>query len=392
MFGRWLTYLILLYGIIAYNTLYGTYDGYIMLVLALMLPLASLIITLIIKLRAQVRLLYNEETIRRGEVSNVRFEIYNPTFFPVNSATIIADVNGKRNKVQVAALARKGARGFSTGTFEHCGVYDVSVNKAYIYDYFKLFRFRIKTDSVVKVIALPRLFSCEKIFSPMEGNTGLRGIKGARMLTFPDKAGDDNSEIFDIRDYREGDRIKNIHHQLSSRMEKLMVKEYAYPDGSGLVFAIALLDKNCPNYQIINDELLDAMYSVMYELAQNKILFTALYEGAEGMTAHNVDSVATLDEYFTLLIENQYEDKKELVDIDTADKVSVVLSDAVNSMGRNMHFFASSVGEKEYSIGYDLVKNGGSMNLWVHESGYDQAINFSMDNLTVNCIPKEETR
>lgn len=43
------------------------------------------------------------------------------------------------------------------------------------------------------------------------------------------KKGDDPSEIFDIREYADGDKIQRIHWKLSSKTGDLMVKEGSLP-------------------------------------------------------------------------------------------------------------------------------------------------------------------
>lgn len=47
------------------------------------------------------------------------------------------------------------------------------------------------------------------------------------------RPGDDPSQIFQIREYREGDRMQRIHWKASARTSQLMVKDYSMPIGSG---------------------------------------------------------------------------------------------------------------------------------------------------------------
>ena len=44
-----------------------------------------------------------------------------------------------------------------------------------------------------------------------------------------DKAGDDPSEVFNVREYVEGDKIQRIHWKLSSKVDNVMIKEYSQP-------------------------------------------------------------------------------------------------------------------------------------------------------------------
>ena len=40
---------------------------------------------------------------------------------------------------------------------------------------------------------------------------------------------DDSSELFQIREYREGDQLRDIHWKLTAKREELMVKEHSFP-------------------------------------------------------------------------------------------------------------------------------------------------------------------
>lgn len=51
-------------------------------------------------------------------------------------------------------------------------------------------------------------------------------------------AGDDLSEVFDIREYQDGDRIKAIHWKMSARTGDLMVREGSYPVNNRVLFLL----------------------------------------------------------------------------------------------------------------------------------------------------------
>ena len=50
--------------------------------------------------------------------------------------------------------------------------------------------------------------------------------------------GDDPSEIYQVREYRERDSLKDIHWKLSAREEELMVKERGFPLGCVVLIKI----------------------------------------------------------------------------------------------------------------------------------------------------------
>ncbi len=61
------------------------------------------------------------------------------------------------------------------------------------------------------------------------------------------RPGDDPGETFDIREYREGDSIRQIHWKLTGKLENLMIREKSFPvDDTVLILAEAVLEEKNP--------------------------------------------------------------------------------------------------------------------------------------------------
>lgn len=111
---------------------------------------------------------------------------------------------------------------------EHSGSMEVVVQNAWVYDFFGMFSFRTMKKSERNrketVTVLPIIHELE------HGIVRDNPYVMVESEIFSDtRSGDDTSQLFDIRDYREGDRLNRIHWKLSAKEEKLMVKEYSYP-------------------------------------------------------------------------------------------------------------------------------------------------------------------
>lgn len=75
------------------------------------------------------------------------------------------------------------------------------------------------------------------------------------------KAGDDPSEVFQIREYRGGDRMQSIHWKLSARTDELMVKEYSLPIGCAVVLFLDMEYHPKEGYAYL-DEFIEAGIAV----------------------------------------------------------------------------------------------------------------------------------
>lgn len=82
--------------------------------------------------------------------------------------------------------------------------------------------------------------------------------------------GDDPSEIFDIHEYHDGDKINRIHWKLTAKQDKTMVKDYSLPISNSIVLMADLnLDTNIDDYMLVYDTLVEAIASISYYLIEN---------------------------------------------------------------------------------------------------------------------------
>lgn len=108
---------------------------------------------------------------------------------------------------------------------DNCGDVAIKVMKVRIYDYLSIFAWTIgKNYHTQHVLVVPptRDFYLGRDRWYNETNEDSDRFS-------PYKKGDDPSEIFDIREYVDGDRIQSIHWKLTSKTGHLMVKDGSLP-------------------------------------------------------------------------------------------------------------------------------------------------------------------
>lgn len=94
-----------------------------------------------------------------------------------------------------------------------------------------------------------------------------------------DRKGDDPGETFDIRDYRPGDSIKQIHWKLTGKLDHVVIKEMSYPVYDSVLILPELF---CENGQPEKkDALAEIFASAAMSFLNRKIPFeTGFYDGA----------------------------------------------------------------------------------------------------------------
>ena len=142
----------------------------------------------------------------------------------------------------------------------HCGKLSVDIHKICLQDPFGLFRRRKQIHAHASILILPNTF---------EPSIELQAPDAADLNSDEYSAlfsGDDPSELFGIRDYREGDPLRSIHWKLSEKYDRTIVKEMSRPVAN----AILLVLDNCPTSEFsaeAADHACEALISVSQALA-----------------------------------------------------------------------------------------------------------------------------
>ncbi|NLK39155.1 MAG: DUF58 domain-containing protein [Clostridiales bacterium] len=102
--------------------------------------------------------------------------------------------------------------------FKYRGNYEIGVTDILVYDFFKLFCIRIKINKIDSLCVLPRRLYIEGV-SP---STPSELSQDNRLPTF----GAEEAEMRDVRSYKTGDPLKNIHWKLSAKTEEFQVRQY----------------------------------------------------------------------------------------------------------------------------------------------------------------------
>lgn len=103
--------------------------------------------------------------------------------------------------------------------FRFRGTYEIGVKCFYVYDFFRIWCVRVDVDEYHNVLVLPRR-------RQLSGETGVARSDMAQTVTQTPFCYD-RSEVRDVREYRLGDAIRDVHWKLSSKAEELLVRDYS---------------------------------------------------------------------------------------------------------------------------------------------------------------------
>ncbi len=251
------------------------YNGYLSLyvfALSLLFPVLAFFFSLPGMLGARVTLGYEDRDAgavrgaRKGEAVPLRIRVWNAT--PCISGRIRA-----RLTVENILTGQREEEHFTFTASSHpqvlkhqlssptCGQVVCRLDKLWVSDYLGIFSLPLgrRRRQEAAVFFWPSVAGVD--LAVQEGN--MPDAQGERYSQR--KPGDDPTELFALREYREGDRLSRIHWKLSQKMGKPLVKELGLPIADHLFF---LLDLNGTGVEA--DTLLDAFATLSHFLAERE--------------------------------------------------------------------------------------------------------------------------
>lgn len=243
------------------------YLSFFTLAAAILFPVVSWIFTLLAVRKIRAELSLSRPSCVTGEEAALSVILENRSAFPVNRVRIRFvcgnSFNGetRRETCFLPACARGGQKAEFAIRSRHCGKITVRFAQVRYYDFLGIF-------SVTQVPAQEvSLFSAPEP-QPLSLSPVPAVSASAESETYSKvKPGDDPSEIFDLRPYRSGDRLRSIHWKLSSKMDELMVKEFSLPTDPSLLLLCELLSADLDAL----DTVAETMVSLSRFLLENGI-------------------------------------------------------------------------------------------------------------------------
>lgn len=216
-----LCYLVSLLVILLFHCFYTGWVSWLFFLLVLLLPVFSLLVSLPAILRTKIRLEMPTRCKRGGDAS-LRLYSGKGCFLPTPVCLIryrcedmVWDQTAEK-KLRLGAW-KEHTIVLPTG---HCGTYGCTVTRGRILDYMGLFAFPLPLPQAGTLMVLPR----QKMPQPLPNLTQFQS------KSYRPKHGGGFSEIHDMREYRPGDSLRDIHWKLSAKTDDLIVREAQEPN------------------------------------------------------------------------------------------------------------------------------------------------------------------
>ena len=270
-------YFFIIIGTFLFTILYSDYFPLAIFIITLVLPIILNIIIRIIKKSISLDIKSIDVVQNKNDGIEVKLLIKNNSIFPAVNGELklcyynkfsgnkeIEYINFPINSKETESIDFKIKS-------KYCGKLIIEIQSLKIYDYLTFSSVKKKVNKSKEVIVLPQIYDIN--FSSNVAN--INSLDGE--IFSKDKAGDDPSEVFNVREYIEGDKIQRIHWKLSSKVDNVMIKEYSQPIVNDSIIIVELCESE-NNINIIQGIIETAISLSHMLLSYNYIHYICWYD------------------------------------------------------------------------------------------------------------------
>ena len=252
---------------LTFNWIYKGNFSAVLFLSVLLLPAVTFILQLLPFLFISIKTDVREEFYEKEQDFQIAVHVRNRTPFPLAPLEMIAQLPGVEEKYKKAHIV------FSLEPFSHTelsmnyclkyrGNYTLAFTELRCFDVLKIFCLKKKLRLKKNIIVLPRRFE-------LEGD----GIKGAGDCEFsPISVNDRNgSEMNFVRRYDDGDSLRQIHWNMSAKLDEYMVRQMADNKSSSIAVFCDLNAYSVDSEEnaAVSDTIIEAALALSLQAVQN---------------------------------------------------------------------------------------------------------------------------
>ena len=266
-----LLYLLVLVGIFIFSIMYLDSLAVTLLVAMIFLPAILFLLHFIAVRFLTFSIERTPSALVEQDSASFSLKVKNQSFFPI--VTCIAYVEIKNdllgtssmNKYRFSSSAYDISSIQETISLIQSGNYTISLTKVYAFSFLSLFRKKWNLKKSISYIRLPEIVPIN-LKEIRATKSSLDGVHYSKT-----KAGDDPSEVFALREFRDGDSLRQIHWKLSTKTGEFIVRENSLPLTSDTFLVFSVIKETEPSFHQQLEEALSLTLSASLTLIQSEI-------------------------------------------------------------------------------------------------------------------------
>lgn len=276
-------YALLIIASVFFYILYEPAFSFYLCAFLFIIPIVTFIMTLYTARRTTVAFTEQQTTAGRAAKLPIGLRVVNNS--PLPCANLLIEIeycnllDGKNSvvKINTPVYPHETQQMTLTVSGVHCGTVRFRIKRCRMTDMLKLFNIRLRRprrelDDGCTLTILPE-------YVPLENSIANYADMGLETDEYSKtQKGDDPSEIFDIRDYVDGDKLNRVHWKLTAKQDKTMVKDYSLPISNSIVLMLdPVTSRNKDDDLILFDTLVETVASISNYLLENSVPHRVVY-------------------------------------------------------------------------------------------------------------------
>lgn len=354
----------------------------LLFIVTLALPILLFLILLITRILTRIKIEPPNALSTKGQAVSMKIHLKNLSFIALPSLratiTYYGAFSSEPEKTEITFPLHAFTNQTSSFdiTSEHVGVVKVDLHNIYMYDYFRLFRFKFKVKQSYEITFLPEL-------SPLTLDLRPNTLLGVDSDVFSKtKKGDDPSEVFAIRDYVGGDKLNRIHWKLSSKQDNLMVKDYSLPINNSISIIPELAFANSGNILKDIDAVIETAFNISNFLCEAEIIHHICWYDPKTSRFFDEEIKNTDNMFAALGLMLSCGIDTEGGSLEYWKKDRPVCSHVAYVTALQNASILSDLGEMSYSTFYSVFKVGDELSGAEGTAGMMQFFNVNPDNVS----------
>ncbi len=306
-------YIITLTAAVLFFLFYAGYLSFFILAITVILPIVSWALTVFAVRKTSIRFELKNPYANKNEEIVFHIILKNKSVFPVARVGMKLSCEnslcGEKRSETLFLPVGSGPEQVTEYRMksQYCGKVTLELTGVKYYDFFGIFSIAQKPQLHAEAFVAPKLHFLDT-WIDTAADSGTESSTYSKI-----KPGDDPSEIFDIRPFRSGDRLRSIHWKLSSKLDELMVKEFSLPTDSSVLLLVELMAPDMASL----DTVVELTASLSRFLLDNEINHNVEWYGAQHELFHenvveNEEDLAVL--LNAMLAAQRYRDESYALD------------------------------------------------------------------------------
>lgn len=285
-FGLWASSLVAISfygGTISYGFFFGV----------TLLPLISLVYLLCVYARFKIYQEAGKQSMVTGQPMPYFFVLQNEDFFAYTGISVrmhshFSCVEGLSQDIEYEVLPGDKSVFETKLVCKYRGEYEIGVKEVVVTDFFRLFRLRHPVYGEIKAVVQPKVVQLSELISIVDLPT----------LTQKESRGSMEPDLL-VRDYVEGDSLKQIHWKATAREQKLKVRVMIGKENQDIAIFCDTrrYSDKMRDFLPLENKILEAFLAVGFFFAVKEREFTAYY-GQGGIVKHQVQGINDFDTFY----------------------------------------------------------------------------------------------